>query len=77
MKHVKYIGPLEALRRMHKNTALVKVSAPGKVLAQFDGNEDWRVSAGHRLQHPETGAWLCLGWHEFPAADFDVMDDGA
>lgn len=66
MRQMRYCGPL---RELSGKTALVRPhekDTENKCLAQFDGKDDWRVGPEHKLKHPETGALLCLDWHEFP-----------
>lgn len=77
MRQMRYCGPL---RELSGKTALVRPhekDTENKCLAQFDGKDDWRVGPEHKLKHPETGALLCLDWHEFPRAHFQevVPDD--
>jgi len=66
-----YVG---TLRDLAGKTALIQrhPSDESKLLAQFDGNEDWRVREEYKLKHPVTNANLCLGWHEFPVTDFKI-----
>lgn len=82
MDHAEYVGPLRELRSLAKRTALVRPDPDcpedatleeRTLLAQFDGNGDWRVDMDHKLKHPETGEPLCLGWHRFPVTHFHLI----
>ena len=66
----RYVGHL---REPKGKTALLRDVSNDYVIAQFDGNDDWRVSEKYKLKHPETGVFLCHGWHKFPRSSFEVF----
>ena len=80
--HAEYCGPLRELNQLARRTALVRPDPDcpedatleeRTLLAQFDGNGDWRVQEEFKLTHPETGELLCYGWHRFPVTHFMLL----
>lgn len=61
--HGRYIGPVEAWRN---EPALLRAIPGAKVLAQFDHLDRTLERDGKPLQ---------AGWHEFPAADWDIDEE--
>jgi len=64
-----YCGPVENLAgRRATVRENVETCKPGYVLAQFDDP----VSVNSGRAYMAGGAPLNVGWHTFPAADFDL-----
>ena len=71
--HGRYIGPLKELQGQTAILRWTGMPPNMKMLAQFDGKQDWRVQPDFKLKHPITGALLCGGWHEFDESDFEKI----